>query len=45
MDAATVSDYSHGDIPWEVTPDKDIIDYDTVFYRKQPYSMRSYPEE
>ena len=36
MDAATISDYSHGDIPWEVTTDKDIIDYDTVFYRKQP---------
>jgi len=45
MDATTISDYSHGDIPWEVTPDKDIIDYDTVFYRKQPYSVRGYPEE
>ncbi len=45
MDATTISDYSHGDIPWEVTPDKDIIDYDTVFYRKQPYSVRSYQEE
>lgn len=45
MDAITISDYSHGDIPWEVTTDKDIIDYDAVFYRKQPYSVRSYPEE
>ena len=45
MDATTISDYSHGDIPWEVTSDSDIIDYDTVFYRKQPYSVRSYPEE
>jgi transcriptional regulator with XRE-family HTH domain len=45
MDATTISDYSHGDIPWEVTSDKDIIDYDTVFYRKQPYSVRGYPEE
>jgi transcriptional regulator with XRE-family HTH domain len=45
MDATVISDYSHGDIPWEVTTDKDIIDYDTVFYRKQPYSVRGYPEE
>jgi transcriptional regulator with XRE-family HTH domain len=45
MNAATISDYSHHDIPWEVTKDKEIIDYNTVFYRKQPYSVRSYPEE
>lgn len=45
LDAAAISDYSHGDIPWEVTSDKDIIDYDAVFYRKQPYSVRAYPEE
>jgi len=45
MDAATISDYSHGDIPWEVTSEKDIIDYDTVFYRKQPYSVRAYSED
>lgn len=45
MDAATISDFSHNDIPWEVTQDRDTIDYDTVFYRKPPYSVRSYPEE
>jgi len=45
MDAATISEFSHGDIPWEVTQDKDVIDYDTVFYRKPPFSVRSYPEE
>ncbi len=45
MDAATISEYSHGDIPWEVTQDKEIIDYDTVFYRKSPFSVRAYPEE
>ena len=45
MDASTVSDYSHSDIPWEITKDKEIIDYEAVFYRKAPYSVRSYPEE
>lgn len=45
MDATTISEFSHGDIPWEVTQDKDVIDYDTVFYRKPPFSVRSYPEE
>ena len=45
MDATTISDYSHKDIPWEVTKDKEIINYETVFYRPTPYSVRSYPEE
>lgn len=45
LDATTISDYSHSDIPWEVTKDKDIIDYDSVFYRKTPYSVRSYSAE
>lgn len=45
MDATTISDYSHSDIPWEVTEDKEIIDYESVFYRKPSYSVRSYPEE
>ena len=44
-DAATISEFSHEDIPWEVTKDKEIIDYDTVFYRKPPFSVRAYPEE
>lgn len=45
MDAITISEYSHNDIPWEVTKDKEIMKYDTVFYRKAPYSVRAYPEE
>jgi len=45
MDATTISEYSHGDIPWEVAKDKEVIDYDTVFYRKPPFSVRAYPEE
>ncbi len=45
MDATTISEFSHEDIPWEVTQDKEIIEYDTVFYRKPPFSVRAYPEE
>ncbi len=45
MDATTISDYSHSDIPWEVAEDKEFIDYEAVFYRKPAYSVRVYPEE
>ena len=45
LDAKTVSDYSHEDIPWKSTKEKDIINYELVFYRRQPYSVRAYPEE
>lgn len=45
MGATTISDFSHKDIPWEITKDKEIINYETVFYRTAPYSVRSYPEE
>lgn len=44
-DAATIKDYSHRDIPCEVTKEKGIINYETVFYRTTPYSVRAYPEE
>jgi transcriptional regulator with XRE-family HTH domain len=45
MNALAIEDYSHSDIPWQVTDDKEIIDYETVFYRKAAYSVRTYPEE
>jgi transcriptional regulator with XRE-family HTH domain len=45
MNASSIEGYSHEDIPWQVTDDKDIIDYESVFYRKPPYSVRAYPEE
>jgi transcriptional regulator with XRE-family HTH domain len=43
--AAEISDYSHGDVPWLTTEDGGIIDYESVFYRTSPYSVRSYSEE
>jgi len=41
----TISEYSHKDKPWRATDDGDYIDYDLVFYRRPPYSVRVYPED
>ncbi len=38
--ASQISEYSHGDIPWVVTEDQCVIDYETVFYRTPQYSTR-----
>ncbi|OGC25502.1 repressor protein [candidate division WOR-1 bacterium RIFOXYB2_FULL_42_35] len=43
--AAEISNYSHEDVPWKATKDKDTIDYELVFYRTPAYSVRSYPSE
>lgn len=45
MNASTISAYSHGDVPWMSTKDGDTIDYESVFYRTPPYSVRAYAEE
>ncbi|HOL22926.1 MAG TPA: DUF4065 domain-containing protein [bacterium] len=45
LDAKTISNYSHDDIPWKATKEKEIIDYELVFYRPPSYSVRTYPEE
>jgi transcriptional regulator with XRE-family HTH domain len=42
MNAAQISDYSHGDVPWLTTAEGDIIPYEAVFYRTPGYSMRTY---
>jgi transcriptional regulator with XRE-family HTH domain len=38
--ANEISDYSHNDVPWIVTTDQNIIEYETVFYRTPEYSVR-----
>lgn len=43
--ASQISDHSHGDIPWKVTDDGEVIDYETVFYRTSKYSVRDYGSE
>ena len=43
--AKELSEYSHKDIPWIGTRDREIIDYDAVFYRNEATSVREYDEE
>jgi transcriptional regulator with XRE-family HTH domain len=45
MDAKQISDYSHQDVPWLTTPDGEQIEYESVFYRTAPYSVRKYDED
>ncbi|KZX11601.1 Panacea domain-containing protein [Methanobrevibacter curvatus] len=45
MNATTISDYSHGDMPWRATKNKEKIDYEFVFYRDDEYSVREYEKE
>jgi len=44
MNASQISDYSHGDVPWLTTNEGEVIEYESVFYRTPPYSVRSYAE-
>ena len=41
MNASQISEYSHNDIPWLTTEDGEIIEYESVFYRTAPYSVRN----
>jgi transcriptional regulator with XRE-family HTH domain len=45
MNASQISEYSHNDVPWLVSEDSEYIEYETVFYRKSPYSVREYSSE
>lgn len=42
--AKELSEYSHKDIPWIGAKDKEIIDYEAVFYRTPETSVREYAE-
>ncbi len=44
MSATDISNYSHEDMPWKASKDKQVIDYELVFYRRAPYSVRTYNE-
>lgn len=43
--AAAISNYSHKDLPWEVTQEGKDISYELAFYREVPYSVRNYGDE
>jgi transcriptional regulator with XRE-family HTH domain len=40
--ASGISEYSHKDMPWVATKEGDEIDYELVFYREAPFSVRNY---
>lgn len=42
--ASELSEYSHQDVPWIVTEMGKEIQYEYVFYRTDPYSVRQYDE-
>jgi len=45
MSAAEISEYSHNDVPWCTAEDGQPIEYETVFYRTQDYSVRDYSDD
>jgi len=45
MSATELSNYSHGDIPWISHEEGEEINYESVFYRNDPYSVRQYDDE
>lgn len=43
--AADIENYSHEDIPWKSAQDRKPLSYESVFYRDEKYSVRSYDDE
>lgn len=43
--AKEMENYSHGDIPWIVVKDGQPLDYESVFYRDERYSVRNYEDQ
>jgi len=42
MGARQIEEYVHGDIPWMLTEDNEVIPYDLVIERKFPHAYRDY---
>jgi transcriptional regulator with XRE-family HTH domain len=43
--AATISNYSHKDMPWLASKEGEELNYELAFYRDAPYSVRNYGDE
>jgi len=43
--AATISNYSHNDMPWKASKEGEEMSYELAFYRRPPYSVRTYYED
>ncbi|MDP8214824.1 MAG: DUF4065 domain-containing protein [Candidatus Euphemobacter frigidus] len=41
-DSGALADYSKEDMPWKMVQDKEIINYEAVFYRTPAYSVRQH---
>lgn len=39
-----ISEYSHGDIPWRIAKEGEPLNYESVFYREEEYSVREYDD-
>jgi transcriptional regulator with XRE-family HTH domain len=44
MNTSQISEYSHNDVPWLTTENEKKIEYESVFYRTVPYTVREYSE-
>ena len=42
MNANMINEYSHKDVPFLTAEDGEVIEYESVFYRAKPYSVREY---
>jgi len=45
LSASAMSNYSHKDMPWLASKDGEEINYELVFYREAPFSVRNYGDE
>lgn len=45
MNASQISEHSHNDVPWLATENGKKIEYESVFYRAAPYTVREYSED
>ena len=43
--AASISNYSHKDMPWLASKEGEEINYELAFYRDAPFSVRNYGDE
>lgn len=45
MSAKEISNYSHEDMPWKASKDRQVINYELAFYRVAPFSVRGYDKD
>ena len=43
--AQQIEEYSHKDVPWVAADEREIIPYESVFYRNEPYSVEDLEDD